>query len=179
MILFFYMSSISAQEKYSVDEFLKQITKTKQFPIKKIDEKKLEWTEDDIFCDREITSCNRSIRNNCAKIYLSEKDFSSIESQYLALSDSLWNMEEINSFKIIDNKKIKKIDKKNDGIERSGKNYYYAFSTPLFSIDGNYVIIQERFCCGFLCADHCTILYKRDIDGKSWKKVCEWGCFSF
>ncbi len=46
----------------------------------------------------------------------------------------------------------------------------YSYSLPLFSIDGNFVIIIEAFYCGLVCGGGDYNLYEKQPDG-CWKKI--------
>lgn len=169
---------LDAQENSSVDVLLKDISKTKHYPIKKIDREKLKWTDEVIFGHPEWNDFSWSVRNDSVKKYLTEKDFAFIEAQYRADIDSLWATNELKIFKIVGQSDLDKIAHRSMKRKKMKRNYSYAFSTPLFSVDGKYVLIKEYFYCGLMCSTGSTVLYSRSEERKEWIKILEWNVFS-
>jgi len=137
------------ERKYEYEPKLKQ---------KHISNKILSWdTTNFIIKDNLYFQFNFLYQRNCGTdTIFNNQDRDFIFRQYTAIKDSIWH----NKFS-----KSKLLTTKN---QKSVNRHYY--SIPLFSVDKNYVFIQQQYNCGSECAYGGYYVYRR-IDDKNWEYV--------
>ena len=118
------------------NDLIKQISNCKNHKIKRIQQKKLMWDDFDL----ELIWNNEAMKKR-----LSAADVNHINSQYINDSDTLWNKIKFEGFRLLDTKAIKRINKKawNRLQIFQKSNFYYAFSTPFYSANGDLAIIRK------------------------------------
>ncbi|WP_417352310.1 hypothetical protein [Flavobacterium alkalisoli] len=157
------ISSIAtAQNTTDLNNFFNQISTERHYKIKRIEEKKIEIdTFELIFLDKEHI-----------KKYISDDDIEYFRKQIMTPGDTLWQKSELKDFKLLNKKTIKRISHRTMKRMRifPKSNFYYSFSAPIFSLSGEYALIEERFHCGLMCAEFSLSIYRKDPYTKEWKK---------
>ncbi|CAN5206409.1 hypothetical protein BH09BAC1_BH09BAC1_18810 [soil metagenome] len=118
------------------------------FKRKQINNKIIQWPN--------FTELDEMSKFYYAPVFFPEHDttpiFKVADTKYLfqqldAKQDTLWR-EKFKHSKLVDSKKSQKANP-------------YNFSMPLFSLDGNYAIIEYSYYCGSVCAHGGTFIYEK------------------
>lgn len=147
--------------------------------IKKVNQKKLIWTKEEIYGWYEegilMPGGESLLKNDIVTKYFTKKDLKFIEEQYTSQKLN-WNLYK-GKYKVLDSLTIKKLGEQSLRTHKM-KYYYHSISTPLFSLDKQFMIIKIYFYCGFMCADQCIYLFQKKHNEKSWTKIDEWQCIA-
>lgn len=147
--------------------------------IRKVNQKKLEWRTKEIYGEYEngvaLFGITGILKNDIVTKYFNPDDLKFIEQQYIT-KDSLWK-ESPGKYKVLGSSAIEKINRQSLKTHKM-KSYYYSISNPLFSLDGQFMILKIDFYCGFMCSDQCIYLFQKPEKGQYWKEIAKWNCWS-
>lgn len=145
--------------------------------ISKINQKILKWRHKEIYGEYEngipLFDMVGILKNDSIIRYFNNADLKFVEQQYNN-NDILWS-NNLKKIKILDSLTIAKLDKQAFKTHKM-EYYYHSISNPLFSLNGQFMIIKIDYFCGFMCSNQCIYLFKKN--NKSWKLITEWSCLA-
>ncbi len=160
----------------TISSFIKKISKSMDPRVKKIDKEIIEWSEKDIYGERDsifemgyITE--GIIEQDLVKGLFSPQDFKYITKQQENLEWPIWEVKNFPSYELIDSLGFAIILSKSYGRKKVGSNFAYSFSVPLFSLNHELAIVQQEYYCGFECMNYCILIYKKDHKSKNWEEI--------
>ncbi len=160
----------------TISSFIKKISKSMDPRVKKIDKEIIEWSEKDIYGERDsifemgfITE--GIIEQDLVKGLFSPQDFKYITKQQENLEWPIWEVKNFPSYELIDSLGFAIILSKSYGRKKVGSNFVYSFSVPLFSLNHELAIVQQEYYCGFECMNYCILIYKKDHKSKNWEEI--------
>jgi hypothetical protein len=157
---------------------IEAICKTEK--IQKLNQKKLNWRSDEIYGayinDTALFGITGILKNETVIKYFNSVDLKFVEQQYHIAIDTLWNYN-FKKIKILNSLEILNLDEQAFKTHKM-EYYYHSISNPLFSFDGQFMIIKIDYFCGFMCSNRCIYLFKKSKLNKSWKKISEFNCLS-
>lgn len=179
MFLFTKIHSQKNENNSEDNQFLIEELPSKM-KIKKIDERKLKWTKEEMYgwYDEKgnlISNHISLLKNAVVNKYFTKEDLKFIEEQY-ASQKLRWNLYK-GKYKVLDSLTIKNLNEKALKTLKM-KYYYHSFSSPLFSIDKQFMIIKIYFYCGFMCGNQCIYLFQKKHNEKLWTKIDKWECLA-
>lgn len=164
------LSAQTPDNTFDTNAFLKEISRHRNYRIKKVDNRRIEWRKEDFYgFEGEEYGWDISIfKNDSVKKYFTTADFEYIKQQYERDTITYWAKNELKSFRLIDSLTCQEIQRDN---RTRTRDHYYAFSTPLYTANGNFVILKEELNCGFMCIIWRIDLYKKDPRTGKWIMV--------
>ena len=160
----------------TISSFIKKISKSMDPRAKKIDKEIIEWSEKDIYGERDSVFemgfiTEGIIEQDLVKGLFSPQDFKYITKQQENLEWPIWEVKNFPSNELIDSLGFAIILSKSYGRKKVGGNFAYSFSVPLFSLNHELAIVQQEYYCGFECMDYCILIYKKDNKSKNWEEI--------
>jgi len=160
----------------TISSFIKKISKSMDPRVKKIDKEIIEWSEKDIYGERDSVFemgfiTEGIIEQDLVKGLFSPQDFKYITKQQENLEWPIWEVKNFPSHELIDSLGFAIILSKSYGRKKVGGNFAYSFSVPLFSLNHELAIVQQEYYCGFECMDYCILIYKKDNKSKNWEEI--------
>ena len=160
----------------TISSFIKKISKSMDPRAKKIDKEIIEWSEKDIYGERDSVFemgfiTEGIIEQDLVKGLFSPQDFKYITKQQENLEWPIWEVKNFPSNELIDSLGFAIILSKSYGRKKVGGNFAYSFSVPLFSLNHELAIVQQEYYCGFECMNYCILIYKKDNKSKNWEEI--------
>ena len=165
----------------TITSLIKQVSKTLDPKVKKMDQEIIEWTEKDIYGEKDSlfdmgALTQGIIENELVKRHFSPKDLGYIEKQQDNLDWPKWQIRNFQNFELIDSIGFAKILSKSYDRKKVGSNFAYSFSIPLFSLNQELAIVQQEYFCGFECMNYCIVIYKKNYSNKTWAEIARLKC---
>ena len=159
-----------------ISSFIKKISKGMEPRAKKIDKEIIEWSEKDIYGERDslfemgfITE--GIVEHDLVKGLFSPQDLKYIKKQQENLEWPVWEGKNFPSNELIDSLGFAIILSKSYGRKKVGGNFAYSYSVPLFSLNHKLAIVQQEYYCGFQCMNYCILIYKKDNKSNNWEEI--------
>jgi len=164
-----------------VTVFFKQLTPTLEHKVKNIDAELIDWTEPDLFGELDtiyqMGYLTKGIfQQAVVQKYFSKDDLKFVTEQFHDISESVWHAKDFLKYELVDTMQYRKILSHSYNNSKVGKWYAHSFSMPLFSVNKNYVIIQQEYYCGYMCMRYCVYLYEKNTANNTWKEIAKWKC---
>lgn len=174
LILFILFSELCFCQNINQISAIESVSKLQK--ISKMQQKKLKWNDTEIYGEYEngFTLIEGILKNDTIVKYFGVNDLKFIEKQYQNKTDNLWKTK-FKKVEILDSLRISALNKQAIKTLKM-KYYYHSVSEPLFSENGNLMIIKVNYFCGFMCSTQCIYLYRKK--NKSWKLITEWNCLA-
>jgi hypothetical protein len=161
--------------------FFAELQSNKSLKIDKVDQIPIRWSDldlvDQIDSSSDLLWGPTALSHDSVQKYLDSNDIRFVVDQVFASENFIWRKSDFRSFSLIDTVGVALIYKKSKKKGRGRNNYCYSFSLPLFSRNKQFVLLRQKYLCGFLCMTECIYFYRKTKNNK-WILIDNWQCFS-